>query len=282
MKIVKSLFLVAVFICFVSCASDNDEVSENDPVAGLNLVTSFEANGHTVELYSENSGFTTGYNEVSIRIKDIASDRYFSDSEIAWTPVMHMTDREHSCPKSGVTLTENNTVSKGFLIFQMTGNAEEYWSLILNYKIGGTTYEAEGYLEVNPSPGGKQKITVFKGSDDTRYILAMIGPVEPEVKINGFVAGLYKMEDMMNFSAVENYRISVDPRMPGMDNHGSPNNEDLTYDVASGIYRGKLSFTMTGYWKINLRLLNDKGEVIKGEDVTEETPASSLYFEVEF
>ena len=48
------------------------------------------------------------------------------------------------------------------------------------------------------------------------------------------------------------------------------------------MYNGKLSLSMTGYWKINMKLLNQDGEVLKGEDVTEDNPESSLYFEIEF
>jgi hypothetical protein len=48
------------------------------------------------------------------------------------------------------------------------------------------------------------------------------------------------------------------------------------------MYDGKLSLTMTGYWKINLKLINTNGEILKGEDVNEGNPESSLYFELEF
>src|SRR5690554_3145362 len=89
-------------------------------------------------------------------------------------------------------------------------------------------------------------------------------------------AVLYRMEDMMTFPVVENYTITIDPRMPGMGNHSSPNNEDLTYQAAQKRYEGKLSLTMTGYWKINMKLLDENGEVLKGEDVTEDNPSSSL------
>jgi hypothetical protein len=67
-----------------------------------------------------------------------------------------------------------------------------------------------------------------------------------------------------------------------MGNHGSPNNVDLTQSASTGLYNGKLSLTMTGYWKINLQLLNSENTVLKGEEVTETNPESSLYFEVEF
>lgn len=86
----------------------------------------------------------------------------------------------------------------------------------------------------------------------------------------------------MDFPLVQNYRIEVDPRMPGMGNHTSPNNVDLGYDATTGIYKGKLNFTMTGYWKINLKLENQNGELLKGEDITTEIESSSLYFEIEF
>jgi hypothetical protein len=58
--------------------------------------------------------------------------------------------------------------------------------------------------------------------------------------------------------------------------------EDLTYDPTTKKYKGKLSLTMTGYWKINLKLMNDADAVLKGEDITEENEGSSLFFEIEF
>ena len=70
--------------------------------------------------------------------------------------------------------------------------------------------------------------------------------------------------------------------MPGMGNHSSPNNEDLIYDPTTQRYNGRLSLTMTGYWKINLMLENQNGDVLKGEEVTELNESSSLFFEIEF
>lgn len=93
---------------------------------------------------------------------------------------------------------------------------------------------------------------------------------------------LYKMEDRLTFPVVKDYKITMDPRMPGMGNHSSPNNQDLTYNAATQKYEGLLSLTMTGYWKINLKLLNENDEVLKGEEVTETQSESSLYMELEF
>jgi hypothetical protein len=70
--------------------------------------------------------------------------------------------------------------------------------------------------------------------------------------------------------------------MPSMDNHSSPNNEDLSYNSATGSYEGKLSLTMSGYWKLNLMAYDAGGTLIKGSEVTEENPSSNLYLELEF
>ena len=70
--------------------------------------------------------------------------------------------------------------------------------------------------------------------------------------------------------------------MPGMGNHSSPNNKDLTYNAADQMYDGDLSLTMSGYWVLNLKVLNSAGDILKGEAITEEHPKSSLYLELDF
>lgn len=283
----KTIKLVAITLGLsmglISCSSDDDgQQMDNDPLADFNLVTKLEGNGHTIELYSELDGFITGYNEIYIRIKDNADDSYFTDAEITWMPVMYMMGMTHSCPRSIVGLTDDHTVSKGFIIFQMAGTDEEYWELSLDYRVGGQDYSSVRNIAVTSPLDQKQKVTSFMGNDDVRYVLAMVRPQNPEVGVNDMEAMLFRMENMMDFPVAENYRISLDPRMPGMGNHSSPNNTDLGYDANSRSYNGKLNLSMTGYWKLNLKLMDSAGEVLKGEDITEEQEASSLFFELEF
>lgn len=39
---------------------------------------------------------------------------------------------------------------------------------------------------------------------------------------------------------------------------------------------------MTRYWKINLKVMNEAGGVLNGEDISKENEANSLFFELEF
>ncbi|WP_418499325.1 hypothetical protein [Flagellimonas sp.] len=284
MKTLKTLIILfALSMGATSCSDDTEgpmPVTEN-PLEAYHLTNSFEGNGHMLELYSEKERLTTGYNELYVQIKDLSTGTYIPNASITWNPMMHMIGMSHSCPKSDITVTEKETVYKGYLVFQMASNADEYWELNLEYSFGGATYTTSKRIEVKAPTDGNKTVNVFTGTDDKRYVLAML-PFAPKVAINDFSAVLFEMESMMSFPVVEDYTITIDPRMPGMGNHSSPNNENLTYDPDSGSYSGKLSLTMTGYWKINLQLLNASEDVLKGEMVTEGNESSSLYFEIEF
>lgn len=284
MKTLKYIFAILILsVAFVSCSDDKNETPmETNPVEGLNKIYEFPSADHSVEIYSEKTSLEVGYNEISIRIKDMASAKYITNAEASWMPMMHMETMEHSAPHSTLNNTENSSVYKGHIVFQMPGNDMEYWDVMLNYNLNGQPMTETHRVSVAQPADGLKKVQVFVGSDDNKYILAYVNPKKPQVAINDFQAVLYKMENMMTFPVVENYKITVDPRMPGMGNHTSPNNQDLTYNAAIKMYNGKLSLTMTGYWKVNLKLLNGSGEVLKGEDVTESNPESSLYFELEF
>jgi hypothetical protein len=283
----KLKYIVPVlFIALLStaCSSDDDdnitppEISEVD---GLTMIQEIVNENHIIELWNKSGHFYTGYNEVSIRIEDNTTNTFYEDFTISWMPIMQMPTMQHSCPNSIITKAPGrDTVYQGNIIYQMTNTDGSGWSLTLNYNINGEDYSVTAPITVMQYEN--QNVTSFMGSDNTRYILALIEPENPKIAINIMKVGLYKMENMMSFPAVEDYTITLDPRMPGMGNHSSPNNTDLTYNSVNGNYQGNLSLTMTGYWVLNLKLLNEIDEVLKGETVTEEDPQSSLYLELEF
>ena len=278
MKFLRILPLVLLTI-MTSC-TNNDEPTV-DELDGLTKFKEISNTTHTIELYKHMSGLEQGYNEIALKIKDKTTNQYVKDATISWMPVMHMAMMNHSCPKSPVTkVSTDGLVYEGYIVFQMAQNATEYWDLKIDYTINGAAYSMTSVIDVPAST--KQKVTTFTGSDNVRYIVAYVDPHHPKVGINDMVVGVWKMQDMMNFPVVDNYKLKIDPRMPSMGNHSSPNNVDATQALAGDLYNGKLSLTMTGYWKINLQLLNASGTVLKGETITDAVPASSIYFEIEF
>lgn len=280
MKALK-YFSLAIVAFLIGCSSDDDTtpITTNE-LEGLTLIQEIKNDTHSIELYNTSGSLQQGYNAITLRIKDNAGNTV-NNASLDWMPTMHMMSMEHSCPFSAVTKIQGKeSLYNGYIIFQMADNASEYWTLDINYIINGTEYTASERISV-PAASHKNVIS-FTGSDNSRYVLAIIDPTSPKVAVNNMSAALYKMESMMSFIPVSGYTIAIDPRMPGMGNHGSPNNVNLTDSGTAGLYQGKLSLTMTGYWKINLQLLNAGGEVLKGEPITDTTPESSIFFELEF
>lgn len=272
--------ILAITLAFASCSNTEDTTTVNE-LDGITKFKEIVNATHTIELYAHMGYLEQGFNEISLRIKDNATGEYVKNASVSWLPLMHMTMMTHSCPKSEVEkVTTAGTVYEGNIVFQMAQNATEYWDLKIDYTINGTDYTATSVIDVPAST--KQRVTTFTGSDDVKYILAYVEPHHPKVALNDITVAVYKMESMMSFPIVNNYKVKIDPRMPSMGNHGSPNNVDLTQSVVDQLYHGKLSLTMTGLWKINLQLLNASDVVLKGETVTDAVPASSIYFEIEF
>ena len=278
MKLLKYFSLLAIALLF-SCSSDDDNILPINETEDLILVKNFENNQHTLSVYTQNGFFQLGYNKIYFQIKE--GENFVDNAEVTWKPVMHMMSTSHSCPYSIVSRKPNTeTLYEGYIVFQMPGNDMENWELTFNYTINGEEFTVSETITVPPSD--KKRVNVFMGSDDERYIVALIEPSDPKVATNDMIAGIFKMENMMNFPRVDNYTLKIDPRMPSMGNHSSPNNVHLTQSNLDKLYHGKLSLTMTGYWKINLQLLNANDEVLKGEEVTETNESSSIFFEIEF
>ena len=279
LKFIIPILFVAQFI--VSCSTDDDTDPIFNEIEGLHKIQELTNATHTVELFNTSGKFETGYNAISIRIKDNATNNYLENASLSWMPMMQMHTMQHSCPTSVISKTAGkSTIYEGYIVYQMANLDGSGWSLKVDYTINGINYAVNSDIMVMQSK--HQNVTSFTGADDSRYIIAMIAPSAPKIAVNKLELGLFKMDSMHSYPMAEDYKITLDPRMPGMGNHSSPNNTDLTYNSAEQLYEGDLSLTMTGYWKLNLKLMNINDDVLKGEDVTEGNESSSLYLELEF
>ena len=282
MKLKYIIPILCISIFTFSCSTDDDDTAPTiNEVEGLSKIQDLSNATHTLEIYNTSGKFTTGYNAVSIRVKDNATNNFVENASLSWMPVMQMPTMAHSCPKSAITKASGKTtVYEGFIVYQMANLDGSGWSLKMDYSIDGVSYTTTSDIAVFQSEF--QNVTAFMGTDDVRYVVALLEPQDPKIAINKVKMGLFKMETMMSFPTVPDFKITLDPRMPGMGNHSSPNNKDLIYNAADNMYYGDLSLTMTGYWVLNLKLLNSDNEVLKGENITEEQLKSSLYLEVNF
>lgn len=282
----KTIFaLLAMAFLVISCRTSDDDpieaVNPNTEIEGLLKIKEVTNDTHVIELYSKSGTTALGYNDIKLRIKNKSTNQYEKNAAITWKPMMHMTSMMHSCPNSTVQkVTSDGSLYSGYIVFQMPGNATEYWDLTIDYTIGTTTYTATTIINVPVET--KKTVNSFMGSDGVKYVVAYIDPKSPKVATNDMTLGVWKMQDMNNFPVADGYTVKLDPRMPGMGNHSSPNNVHAIQSAAGKLYNGKLSLTMTGYWKINLQLVKGDGTVLAGQEVTDANPASNIFFELDF
>lgn len=283
MKTISMISMMLIAVTFVACKKEKitpvPTTPTENPLEGYTKIKTLSNSTHTIDLYKKGSAFETGYNTIVFQIKTLSGE-VVSNAQPTWSPVMHMSSMNHGCPKSSITNPTSSSIYEGYIVFTMASSATDNWTIDIDYTINGTSYTANGTLQVNES--SKRRVFSFTGSDLENYIVAMAEPSSPKTGINDLKATIHRMDNMMTFTQVDNFTVKIDPRMPSMGNHGSPNNVNLTQNASDNYYYGKLSLTMSGYWKINLQVLNETGTVLKGEEVSGSTTESSIYFEVEF
>ncbi|MGC1630858.1 MAG: hypothetical protein WA749_01980, partial [Gelidibacter sp.] len=259
LKYIIPILFISLFTLSCSTNDDSDEVLNE--VEGLKKVQDLTNDTHTLELFNTIGNFKTGYNAISIRVMDNATKNFVENASLSWMPMMKMATMDHSCPKSEISKAVGKaTVYDGFIIYQMANLDGSGWALKIDYSINGVAYSASSDIVVIQNDN--QNVTSFMGEDGSKYVVALIEPKTPKIAVNKMKVGLFKMKTMMSFPSVPDFKITLDPRMPGMGNHSSPNNKDLTYNAADKMYDGDLSLTMSGYWVLNLKLLNSAGDIL--------------------
>lgn len=267
---IHTVLLITGLLLLVAC--NRDKINNPDPLAGLTKIAEGYATGAAtkVELYSAGITLYSGFTQFKIRLLDSLTGNKVENARIQLAPQMDMGTMRHACPyENPSSETASNTLypcSVTFIMSSMGGN----WTLGIN--VSNLVNNKQGLLTIplTVNEPVKSRIKSFTAAHNgQKYFVALIQPSSPKVGINDFELAVYKKASMMSFPADSSLRILNTPEMPTM-GHGSPNNVDPTH-TSLGHYKGKVNFTMTGLWKLNLDLYS-------GTEVADTTQ----YLEIEF
>lgn len=285
MKSLYTSIITGLIVFFtVSCNKSKDITLPPAPIEPLNLIAQSSIDDEIVELYSTSKNIQVGYNKFWIKIINKHSKTPVQVTHMTWKPVMYMTSMSHSTPHSSLQTSLIKEYQKeGYIIFTMPSDADGLWELEIDYSIDKNNKTVKIKLPISALKDNNKNIQSFT-HNGTKYTLAMVEPTNPKMGSNLISAVILKKvsDESDEYQAVNNWKITIDPRMPGMGNHSSPNNKDLVQNNAIGEYFGSLNLTMTGYWLINLRIWDQDSKLIKGEEITNENEKSSIQFEIEF
>jgi hypothetical protein len=140
-------------------------------------------------------------------------------------------------------------------------------------------YESGAVIDGGADMGNTRWIKQFAVGKKAYFVT--FSSKQLENGINSLQATIY----LENMQSVTGYKIEIDPRMPDMENHSSPNNKPLEWNVEKSVYEGTLNITMTVWWRLNLKIYNEAGSLIGGSDVVgadfENGGSSTIYWDIE-
>ena len=315
MKKVMRLFIAAaVLVGLISCNSNDDLGTQAIEIPGITFDGDLEccsaeealavynflqtvknipeltldvADKYQVAVYSPTGELHTGYNDLYFVATKKQNGNYIKDFSIpSLTPLMFMSkvNMYHSTPVSaGAKLFDYTylAVRKGWVSFLMNTSEAGSWTFSYDANVLGTEGKLqEANIIVDALPEGQQWLKNFKVSDQT-YFLSLVNPTDWKTGTNTITAYVSQKSNPITTPyalAEEQFTIEIDPRMPDMGNHSSPNNVALTRQ-SDGSYQGSINLTMTGRWRIHLTVKDAQGNVVAGGDDLSDG-FSSLFWEV--
>lgn len=239
-----SKYKLLVFLSFllISCENTNSNDTK-DPINDLSLIKTIEnteLNG-TLELYSKDS-LVIGYNHLFVRLIDTENNAIELNS-VSFTPMMNMSEMggmDHSAPHESFLKNEDG-LYEGAAVFIMSGD----WELSFAIKTDNSEQTVTFNSSVEASSNTKMFIV-----DSVKHFLTLADFNDPSVGKNEFKLLLHNRLSTMDFPAVKDLTIEIEPTMLSM-NHGSPENQHPVH-TDDGHYIGNVNFTMSGEWEIKV------------------------------
>lgn len=264
----KNIIFYGIAMCLlflVSCGKDTIKI---DPIAKLDLQKIGEqVQGDTRIIVWGDKSVETGYEKLFFQFLD-KSNSSIVNGKVNWYPLMEMDmnghKNSHSSPADPAKLGENSLFESG-AVFTMASDGEHgTWKLVINHTAPNkelSTFEVPIQVKANK----EMRVKTISLENGDRYVLSFYLADVAKIGVNEANFTLHKRNSGtpvdQSFVAYKAANIKVDPRMPDMDDHGSPNNVNPTHKV-DGHYAGKLNFTMSGLWRLHLDVTID-GETVK-------------------
>lgn len=303
------IFFIAMTLLMTSCNSNDDEVSihvggitisddadccsAEEALAVYNFLQTLKPNrdvsvtvsgAYDVQLYTHTGSLHVGYNDLYFVVTKKASGNYIKFLDITRaTPLMtmpKMSNMQHSTPVSSDFAADDinlPAVKHGWVSFLMPTSDSGSWTLSFEVEVLKKSGSFEAIpVTVEALPEGQSWLKSFKVGSDT-YYLSLVNPYDWQTGTNDIRAYVSKKSEQATVpyaQATETFTIDIDPRMPDMGNHTSPNNTPLLKQK-DGSYQGSINLTMTGLWRIHLTVKDQQGNIVAGGE-----ELSSLYWDV--
>lgn len=253
----KTFLLLVLTFLMLSCEKDPDIILGNR-LEGLTKLKEGYASGASVNVQIwGKKNFFMGYNKLTVVVLDSLNPAdTIKDAQIQFMPVMTMTSGtsivQHNCPVENPASNAVDGVFTGAIAFVMPSSTGGKWNLNLSVQNKQTNKSGTAQFDILVDNPGSTVMKIFtsQSADSSKLVLSLVEPLTPKVGMNTIEFTLHRKVSMISWPADSTYGFVITPEMPSM-GHGSPNNVNPVH-IGNGHYKGKVNFTMTGEWKLNI------------------------------
>ncbi len=262
MKNILKYLSIASFTILAAC-NKNEEIKLT-PTNKVKVGEAYAPGASTkIQLWAD-ADLSTGYNNLYIIALDSATKQQKMDAVFNIKPMMTITMASGMKMKHSSPFEEANASSKkdGMTpasgVFSMPTTESGAWTMEVKLNNNKTAI-----IPIMVKEPKESRLFFITTTDKITYMVALIPNPKYKIGVNDFELKINKRVDGMTYTPVNDFSIEVTPQMPDM-GHGSPNNVNPVL-TKNGYYKGKVNFTMTGYWNVNLKIKDASG-VTLGED----------------
>ncbi|WP_353134708.1 hypothetical protein [Pseudopedobacter sp.] len=253
-KAIHFIFLSVFALIMASC--DKEEVLDNQLKDKITIAQKYLPTGEQLTLYADQP-LSVGYQNIYVQLtKD---DTPLRTDQISFTPTMDMGSMKHGAPASSLVYNSSLDSYEAYIVFTMASGTAGSWALDLNVNNELISLP----VVIKEAPTGNVPVKTFTGTDNKRYVLALIEPSAPKIGMNDLEVMLFLRETMFSFPELNYIAFDFHPEMTSMD-HGSSNNQN-PQGIGNGRYKGKVNFTMSGDWRLFFNV--SQGETQLAQDV---------------
>lgn len=258
-NILKYLAIFSLPFLITSC-----EKSEENPNPSINKIKVGEAYATgaatKIQLWAD-ADLKTGYNKLYLIALDSISTQQKTDATFAIKPMMTMAmsggmTMKHSSPFEQADATaKKDNLTPAAAVFSMPTSDSGSWEMEVTL-----SNSKKAIIPINVTEPAASRLLMVTTPEKTTYLVSLVPNPVYKIGANDFELQISKRVDGMTYTPVNNFTIEITPEMPDM-GHGSPNNVNPVF-TTNGHYKGKVNFTMTGYWKVNLKITEADGALI--------------------
>lgn len=240
---------VAMTSCDVSQYRNNPLRAEfeaslraREPIELANVVRS----GIRVQLFMPDT-LQTGFTTMLVQLTDSASGKTLEAGTVQIVSVVRTAPHDRQTPLQAAS----TAAVKNFDQMRFPCNVLLLESGAYELRVRFTAEGKTDSLSVSVNVRESWRVVKAQGNDQASYFLTFAEPQRPRVGVQDFSLFVHRLDaGGSGYLPVSGLALNHEPTMPSM-GHGSEGNVAPAYR-ANGRYDGKISFNMTGDWRIDI------------------------------